>query len=176
MALADSRIIFGSLLWTLAVMASGEGLATATGKIPLEGALSASQPSPAVGQVALLYFNATPLAAAPRLTLRVELPEGLGAAGGASEQSFSSVAPGQTVTLALPVRVLRPGPQEVRATVFLIRTESLQQSRVFVLTLSLAAPPPSQAKEGTDRKGHALILYGGEDKPPPSSAHPPTPL
>src|SRR5690349_17789427 len=148
--------------------AGGPVLPSPTGKIALEGALTANDLTPPVGNVVHVYFNVTLLVAVPALELRLQLSPALEPIAGASclSRRFGSVEPGQTVTLVCPIRILKAGDQTVRGSAQLVERQRLAQARPFLLALNPSPEPAPKAERGTNSKGEKLIIY--EESPPAS--------
>ena len=173
-----SALVLAAILTSSAPAAAGapmDGpvLPSATGKVALEGALTANDLTPPVGSVVYVYFNVTSLVHVPALELRLQLSPALEPiAGDASlARSFDGAGPGRTVTLVCPIRVLKAGDQTVRASAQLVERRNLAQARPFLLTFNPSSEPASKAERGTNSKGEKLIIY--EDSPPPTPPHHP---
>jgi hypothetical protein len=154
------------------VPAGGPVLPSATGKVALEGALTANDLTPPAGGVVYVYFNVTPLVQVQDLELRLQLSPALEPVAGTASlsKSFGIVEPGRTVTLVCPLRVAREGDQTIRASAQLVERQDLAQARPFLLTLNPSPSPAPKAETGTNSKGKKLIIY--EDKPSAPSPPP----
>jgi hypothetical protein len=160
-----------SVFVLLALLAGPPTLPSPTGKVALEGALTANELKPAAGSTVYVYLNVTPLIRVASLELRLELTPALEAVlgDGSLSRSFGEVEPGQTVTLSLPVRVVKEGEQVVRAAASLNGRGSAVQARSFLLALNPGPKPEPKATRGTNGKGEKLIIYDEERSatPPP---------
>lgn len=164
-----------ALLAGAAPPAAGDtALPSATGKVELEGALTANDLKPPVGNVISVYFNVTPLVRVPSLELRLKLSPALEPVAGndALSRSFGEVEPGRTVTLSAAVRVMRRGEQTVTGSAHLVERGSLAQARPFLLELNPAPAREPKAARGVNQKGEKLIIYE-EERPAAPPPHPP---
>jgi hypothetical protein len=174
-----STIVLAALLTAVVPCMGGTPAASpvvpsATGKVALEGALTANDLTPPVGSVIYVYFNVTPLVNVPALKLRLQLSPALEPiAGDASlSRSFGSVEQGRTVTLVCPLRIANAGDQTVRASAHLMERQDLAQARPFLLTLNPSPVPAPKEQRGANSKGEKLIIY--EENPPATPPpHPP---
>ena len=166
-------VLLTLLAGTAPIPAGQPVLPSPTGKVALEGALTANELKPTVGSTVYVYFNVTPLVRVPSLELRLQLSPALDAASGKESlsHSFGEVERGQTVTLSVPVRIVREGEQVVRASANLSARGSVVQARPFLLIFNPSPTPEPKASRGTNSRGEKLIIYE-EERPP---APPPLP-
>ncbi|HKV08388.1 MAG TPA: hypothetical protein VJ725_09635 [Thermoanaerobaculia bacterium] len=159
---------------TAGLPAGAPALPSATGKVALEGALTANDITPAVGNVICVYFNVTPLVNVPALELRLQLSPALEPLSGIASlsQTFGSVEQGRTVTLVSRLRVAKSGDQTIRASAQLTEGKDLVQARPFLLTLNPSPAPEPAAERGTSGKGKKLIIY--DESLPKAPPPPPT--
>jgi hypothetical protein len=108
--------------------------AAATGKVPVEGALTASNLAPRPGAVVFLYFNATPLDAPTDLKLDVTLPEGVELLGGGDLKKTVHIGKtGESAGMTLTIRVVTPGEKKIFANAALHPGGYFVESRAFSL-------------------------------------------
>jgi len=132
-----------------------------SGKVPVEGALAASDTEPrADGDEVFLYFNVTPLVDCERLTLEIGLPAGVETAESTSlSRSFNDVAAGATAGMTVAVRVRSPSEKLIIATATIADDADLVLSRSFALYLNREQPTASRGRPGTDADGAPLIIF-----------------
>jgi hypothetical protein len=108
--------------------------AAATGKIPVEGALTASNLTPKPGAVVFLYFNVTPLVAPADLQLEVQLPKAFELLGGGDLKKTVHIGKaGESAGMTLAVRIVAPGEKQILATAALHQSADFVESRTFSL-------------------------------------------
>jgi hypothetical protein len=137
---------------------------TWTGKVPIEGAISANQDAPRPGDVFLVYVNATPLRPGAGLSIRLLAPEGAEPVEGASlAESWPGGDAGATRSLVVPLRATaREGGIELRAHVALLAADGREEAaRSFVLVLDPAPTAGRPAREGRSGSGEPLRIYPG---------------
>jgi hypothetical protein len=130
-----------------------------TGKVPIEGSLSASNSTPAANGYVVLYLSATPLVSGP-VELRFILPKQVAPAGTASTtKRFPSVAALETVSFSLPVQVLTVDPVNIVASAGVGQGERLT-NRPFLITLNPpAVPAASTGRDGQSSDGRPIVIY-----------------
>ncbi len=176
---AAAAVVVALLAGTLARAAAAEApvLPSATGKVAVEGALTANDLTPSVGSVIYVYFNVTPLESMARLELRLRVPPTLvPVAGDASlTRAFDRVEAGRTVTLIAPLRIMKRGEQTIAGAAQLLETRDLALARSFLLVLNPSPVAAAAAERGTNSRGEKVIIYGESPSPTPSpSPRPPT--
>lgn len=149
------------MLFVACCVASPVAVRAGTGKVPVEGALAASNVAPESGGEPLwIYFNATPLEDRDLVTLEIKLPQGVTLLEGQElRRSFREVAARTPLHLAVAVTVTDEAQKDVFATATLARTEGRIESRAFHVVLNAAPSVVDRGRPGTSAGGNGIIIY-----------------
>lgn len=150
------------VLW-LAAPATADVPYAWTGKVAIEGAITANHDAPRAGDVFLVYVNATLLRASEGMVIRLLRPQEAETLDGAPlEASWRHVAAGDTHSFVVPLRATGDGELELRAHVALLDAEGAEgAARSFVLILN-PAPHGRPPREGRSGDGEPLLIYPGD--------------
>ena len=134
----------------------------ATGKVPLEGTLTTSLETPRPGDVFFVYLNESSLVDATELSLQILVPDRAEVVGSAPlTRTVSDLAAGESASLAVPVRALRPGELFFRSDAVLRRPGHHPEGRSFVHKLYPAPPTGRAPRPGRTIDDRPLVIYPG---------------
>jgi hypothetical protein len=157
-----SRMQFIATAVAFAVLGASASyvVASVEESVPIAGDLTASDLTPAVGEIVDVTLDVTAQEDVPALQLELRLGPGLEPLNTAAlRQDAAPLASGATRTLVVRTRVTAAGEQTIQAFATLDDSKDLVRRRMFVVVLNEAPKPVPNASAGTGADGERLIVF-----------------